>query len=133
MGGVEFQIDSVNNKGQYSIDGGSTWQNFSSGSLCGIWLLSGATECYVVDGENAYKKTGSYRNAIVDWLNTLTLTFIDTFTRGGGTYEIGFSIKKAGYYIKGTNTSGPVNYNVGNTDSVNNNSFVLLGDTNPFS
>ena len=28
---MEFQIDSVNNKGQYSIDGGSTWQNFSDG------------------------------------------------------------------------------------------------------
>lgn len=32
MGGVEFKVDSVNNKGQYSIDGGSTWLNFSSGS-----------------------------------------------------------------------------------------------------
>lgn len=35
LGGVEFQIDSVNNKGQYSIDGGSTWQNFSSGVTSG--------------------------------------------------------------------------------------------------
>lgn len=32
LGGVEFKIDSVNNKGQYSIDGGSTWQNFSGAS-----------------------------------------------------------------------------------------------------
>ena len=31
MGGVEFKIDSVNNKGQYSIDGGANWLNFSSG------------------------------------------------------------------------------------------------------
>jgi len=33
LGGVEFQIDSVNNKGQYSIDGGLTWANFSSGGI----------------------------------------------------------------------------------------------------
>lgn len=38
LGGVEFQIDSVNNKGQYSIDGGSTWQNFSSGGIDRIVL-----------------------------------------------------------------------------------------------
>lgn len=31
LGGVEFKVDSVNNKGQYSIDGGSTWQNFNDG------------------------------------------------------------------------------------------------------
>lgn len=36
MGGVEFKIDSVNNKGQYSIDGGSTWQNFSEGASL-VW------------------------------------------------------------------------------------------------
>lgn len=31
MGGVEFKIDSQNNKAQYSIDGGANWLNFSSG------------------------------------------------------------------------------------------------------
>lgn len=36
LGGVEFKVDSVNNKGQYSIDGGSTWQNFSEGASL-VW------------------------------------------------------------------------------------------------
>ena len=47
LGGVEFQIDSVNNKGQYSIDGGTTWQNFSQGEITQVSLqhaLSGVIQ-----------------------------------------------------------------------------------------
>lgn len=32
LNGFEFREDSQSGKGQYSMDGGSTWQNFSSGS-----------------------------------------------------------------------------------------------------
>ena len=33
LGGVEFKIDTTNNKPQVSIDGGTTWENFSGGDF----------------------------------------------------------------------------------------------------
>ena len=38
LGGVEFKIDSQNNKAQYSIDGGANWLNFSGGGISKISL-----------------------------------------------------------------------------------------------
>lgn len=63
LNGFEFREDSQSGKGQYSMDGGSTWQNFSSGDVTkitfpgtyyGFGQINGTSEYCIFRDINVY-------------------------------------------------------------------------------
>lgn len=91
MGGVEFKIDSVNNKGQYSIDGGANWQNFSSVPDSDIDVIAeiSASESGTIQ-TTGFARIFASRNSASYGTYTLTITHngeTRTFSQSSGTID----------------------------------------------